>query len=273
VTLITRKARIKRMELNVFSNVRSSGLLAMSLDADDSLDWARMTNGEQEFMVVTRHGKALRFHEQSVRPMGRSAAGVMAMRLLNGDEVVSLDVVQPDGELLVIHEQGWGKRTPLDEFNAKGRYTQGNWATDHRRLDEVGPIVAARVVHPRDQITVMTSNGLALRTAVSGISRMGRSTRGVRVVKMQPGDTVAALAVLTHEDLTRGVDGGVEDDAATLPGGGAGFESAVGGELAELDDEPLDSEMLEGEPLEDGDGMYLDELVLDEPEVETQEPN
>ncbi|MCC6167705.1 MAG: DNA gyrase subunit A [Caldilineaceae bacterium] len=268
VTLITRKARIKRMELNVFSNVRSSGLIAMSLDADDSLDWARMTNGEQEFMVVTRHGKALRFHEQSVRPMGRSAAGVMAMRLLNGDEVVSLDVVQPDGELLVIHEQGWGKRTPLDEFNAKGRYTQGNWATDHRRLDEVGPIVAARVVHPRDQITVMTSNGLALRTAVSGISRMGRSTRGVRVVKMQPGDTVAALAVLTHEDLTRGVDGGVEDDAATLPGGGAGFESAVGGELAELDDEPLDSEMLEGEPLEDGDGMYLDE-----PEVETQEPN
>jgi DNA gyrase subunit A len=262
VTLITRKARIKRMELNVFSNVRSSGLIAMNLDPDDSLDWARMTNGEQEFIIVTRNGKALRFHEQNVRPMGRTAAGVMAIRLLDGDEVVSLDVVQPGGELLVIHEQGWGKRTPLDEFNAKGRYTQGNWATDHRRLGEVGPIVAARVVHPNDQITVMTSNGLVLRTAVSGISRLGRSTRGVRVVKMQEGDTVAALAVLTYEDLNRGVDGGSVDDEnapMTVDGDGASALSA--------EDAPDD---LEGDGLElEGD----DDLYLDDAEIETETPS
>jgi DNA gyrase subunit A len=244
VTLITRKARIKRMELNVFSSVRPSGLIAMNLDDNDSLDWARMTNGNQEFMVVTRWGKALRFHERTVRAIGRTAAGVMAMRLADDDEVVSLDVVQPGGELVVLHERGWGKRVRLEEFNSKGRYTQGNWATDHRRLDEIGPIVAARVVHPNDQITVMTSNGLVLRTAVVGISRMGRSTRGVRVVNLQDGDTVAALAVLTHEDLTRGIDGGGSDEEQSVEVNGyPDAEPVLDGSDSETDellDEPLD---------------------------------
>lgn len=216
ITLITRQARIKRMELSVFSNVRPSGLIAMNLDANDSLDWARLTNGNEEFMVITSNGKALRFHEASVRAMGRTAAGVMAMRLIDGDEVVSLDVVKPDGELFVLHQRGWGKRVPLEEYNAKGRYTQGMWTTDHTRLDEVGPIVAARVVHAADQITVMTSNGLVLRTAVSGIRSMGRSTRGVRIVNLQEGDTVAAVAVITYADLNRGVDGGIQDDSGLL---------------------------------------------------------
>jgi DNA gyrase subunit A len=219
VTLITRKARIKRMDLSVFSNVRSTGLIAMSLDENDSLDWARLTNGDQEFMVVTRWGKALRIHEQTVRPMGRNAAGVMAMRLADNDEVVSLEVVEPEGDLLVVHERGWGKRTPLDEYNVKGRYTQGNWATDHRRLDEIGPIVAARVVHPDDQVTVMTANGIVLRTPVAGISQMGRSTRGVRVVNLLDSDTVAALAVLKQADLTRGVDGGAAEGDDDGPDG------------------------------------------------------
>ncbi len=221
VTLITRKARIKRMELNVFSNVRSIGMIAMALDDDDSLDWARMTNGNEEFMVVTRNGKALRFHEQNVRAMGRTAAGVMAMRLLDDDEVVSLDVVREGCDLLVLHERGWGKRTPLDEYNAKGRYTQGNWATDHRWLDEIGKIVAARVVHSNDHVTVMTANGIVLRTEVVGISQMGRSTRGVRVVNLQDGDTVAAMAILTHEDLNRGVDGGSRDEVDAVDGAAA----------------------------------------------------
>ncbi len=216
ITLITRQARIKRMELSVFSNIRPSGLIAMNLDPNDSLDWARLTNGNEEFMVITSNGKALRFHEASVRAMGRTAAGVMAMRLIDGDEVVSLDVVKPDGELFVLHQRGWGKRVPLEEYNAKGRYTQGMWTTDHTRLDEVGPIVAARVVHAEDQITVMTSNGLVLRTAVSGIRSMGRSTRGVRIVNLQEGDTVAAVAVITYADLNRGVDGGIQDDSGLL---------------------------------------------------------
>ena len=164
--------------------------------------------------MVTRSGKALRFHETAVRPMGRTAAGVMAMRLLDDDEIVSMDVVKPDADLLVIHERGWGKRVALEEYRLTGRYVQGVWTTDHTRLDEVGPIIAARVVYPDDHVTVITANGIILRTPVSGISQFGRGARGVRVVNLLPGDSVAALAVLTHEDLTRGVDGGSQDGEA-----------------------------------------------------------
>jgi DNA gyrase subunit A len=221
ITLITRFARIKRMELSAFANVRSNGLIAITLDEGDSLDWARLTQGNQEFVVITRRGKALRFHEETVRPMGRTAAGVMAMRLLGDDCVVSLDVIQPDCDLLVLHEFGHGKRVPLDEYNAKGRYTQGMWTTDHTRLDESGALVAARVVHPQDQITVITANGIVLRTPVTGISQIGRTARGVRIVNLQEGDSVAAVAILTYEDLNRGVDGGGSDEsqgAMTQPG-------------------------------------------------------
>ncbi|MCB0050469.1 MAG: DNA gyrase subunit A, partial [Caldilinea sp.] len=218
ITLLTRFGRIKRMELNVFANIRSVGLIAMSLDEGDSLDWARLTNGSEDFIVVTRRGRALRFSEANVRPMGRTAAGVNAIRLQpSGDEVVGFDVVKPGAELLVVHEHGYGKRTPLEEYTAHSRYTQGNWATDHTRLDEVGPIVSARVVEPDDQITVMTANGIVLRTKVDGIRVAGRITRGVRVVNLMDGDNVVAVAVLTHADLNRGVDEGGETgvDVAT----------------------------------------------------------
>jgi DNA gyrase subunit A len=264
VTLITRKGRIKRMELNVFSNVRSTGLIAMNLDDSDSLDWARMTNGDQEFIIVTRNGKALRFHEQNVRSMGRTAAGVMAMRLLGNDEIVSMDVVRAGSDLLVLHERGWGKRTSLDEFNEKGRYTQGNWATDHRRLNEIGPIVAARVVEPSDQITVMTANGIVLRTSVAGISRMGRSTRGVRVVNLQDGDSVAALAILTFADLNREIDGGSRDNEALVKDiliseGLIDENDDISGDISGGDSIEVDGE-LNGEEL--GDEELGDEVEL-----------
>ncbi len=207
VTLLTRKGRIKRVRASAFAHVRPSGLIAMNLDEDDSLEWAQLTDGSQEFVMVTRGGKALRMREDQVRSMGRPAAGVWALRLLPGDLVTGFDVVQPDADLLVLHEMGYGKRVPLSEFNTKGRYIQGVWTTVRSRLSELGPIVAARVVGENDQVTVITGNGIVLRTPVSGISRFGRATRGVRIVNLDEGDTVAALAVLRHEDLTRGVDG------------------------------------------------------------------
>ncbi|MEM7128335.1 MAG: DNA gyrase subunit A [Chloroflexota bacterium] len=207
VTLATRKGRIKRMELSAFRNIRASGLIAMNLDPSDSLDWARLTNGKDDFIVVTEGGKSLRFHETEVRAMGRTAAGVMAIRLLGEDSVVSLDVVNPDADLLVLHRGGYGKRVSLDEYTPKSRYTQGIWTTDHRRLEELGPIVSARVVEETDQFTVITSNGIVLRTAVEGVSRMGRSTRGVRVVNLQNGDELAAVAILKQADLERDVEG------------------------------------------------------------------
>ncbi len=215
ITLLTRKGRIKRVEASAFGNVRQTGVIAMNLDDDDALEWARLTGGKQEFIIVTRGGKALRFAEEEVRAMGRTAAGVFAIRLIGNDQVTSFDVVEPDGDLFVLHERGWGKRTAMGEYTPKGRYTQGIWATDHTRLDEIGAIVAARVVHPKDQITIITSNGIMLRTTVAEISQLGRSTRGVRIVRLGEGDSVAALAVIGHADLDRKIEG--SEDAVETP--------------------------------------------------------
>lgn len=280
ITLLTRQGRIKRVEANAFANIRSVGLIAMGLDDGDSLDFAKLTHGGQDFVVVSRNGKALRFDEGTVRPMGRAAAGVMAIRLLDGDEVVSLEVVQPDGELFVLHQNGWGKRVPLHEYPAKGRYTQGVLTTDINYLAEIGPIVSARVVHPEDQITVITSNGIVLRTKVDGVSIRGRATRGVRVVNLSEGDSVVALTVLHHADLTRGVD--VSGDASGSPfaDGAAAQQTDGGAELEELEEsdeldelEALDEADLDAsDDLDDADDSDGDDAPdAEEPEILAEE--
>lgn len=220
ITLLTRKGRMKRVQATVFANVRPSGLIATKLEENDSLEWAQLSDDDQEFIIVTRGGKALRFHESRVRTMGRAAAGVMSVRLQKNDLVTGFDVVQPESDLLLLHENGIGKRVRLEEFGEKGRYIQGVWTTDRSRLNEAGPVIAARVVSEKDEITVITGNGIVLRTAVLGISRKGRPALGVRIVNLDDGDSVAALAVLKHEDLRREIDSieenGVEPPVAAI---------------------------------------------------------
>jgi DNA gyrase subunit A len=236
ITLLTRHGRIKRVEAGAFANIRSVGLIAMNLDEGDSLDFAKLTSGQQDFLIVTRNGKASRFAERTVRAMGRTAGGVMAMRLLNDDLIVGLEVVVPNGELLVVHERGWGKRVDLAEYSVKGRNTQGILTTDIDRLDEIGRIVGARVVHPGDDITLMSSNGIMLRTDVNGISKMGRATRGVRIMNLQNGDAVAAVAVLTYEDLNRGVDVGGDTPLDVALHSGNGANGSDPGDVDDADD-------------------------------------
>jgi DNA gyrase subunit A len=199
ISLLTLRGRIKRLDLQEFANVRSNGIIAMNLDPLDELGWARLTNGDNEFLIVTARGRALRFHEDQVRPMGRTAAGVWAIRLQGGDQVTGFDVVRPDCDLLVVSARGWGKRTPLSQYAPKGRYTQGILTIDHHRLDETGPLVSGRVVDPQDQISIITSGGIAIRLRVADISRMGRATRGVRLVNLAGGDTVSACARIRHD--------------------------------------------------------------------------
>jgi DNA gyrase subunit A len=216
ITLLTRKARIKRVKSSAFANVRASGVIAMNLSENDSLEWAQLTKGDEEFIIVSNRGRALRMREGHVRAMGRTAAGVWAMRLQGDDLVTGFDVVRPGADLFVLHELGCGKRVRLEEYATKGRYIQGVWTTDHSRIEELGPIVAARVVDEKDQITIITGNGIMLRTPVSGISQIGRLTRGVRIVNLDDGDTVAALAVLRYEDLIRKVEGADENGDQTI---------------------------------------------------------
>ena len=207
VTLLTRQAKIKRVKLSEFEDVRPSGIIAMNLGPGDELGWARATAGDQEFIIVTAGGRALRFAETEVRAMGRSAAGVGAINLNEADGVACFDVVEPGGDLLIITQNGYGKRTPLTEYPAHSRKTGGQWTLSHTRLDETGKIVAARVVQEDDQVTLITSNGIALRTPVNAISQMSRMTRGVRIVNPDSGDTIAAMARLAASVEANGDEG------------------------------------------------------------------
>lgn len=202
-TMATRKGRVKRLVLSELSSVRPSGLIALNLDDGDELGWARLTSGKDDIIFVTEKGQALRFSEQAVRPMGRTAAGVIGIRLKRGDSVTSMEVVEPGGDLLVVTTAGFGKRTPIAEYPIKGRATGGVLTIDKHAIRKIGVIAAARVVQEADDLTLMSANGVVLRTKVKNISQSGRATRGVTIMNMQPGDSVASLARIADADLRR----------------------------------------------------------------------
>ncbi len=201
--LMTSRGKIKRVTMEEFASVRPSGLIAMTLEEGDELGWARLTSGKDEIIIVTENGQALRFSETKVRSMGRQAAGVQGIRLKKDDAVTSMDVVEKDGSLLVITTKGFGKRTPLEEYSAKGRATGGNFTINPKALNEIGKIAAARVVQKADDLTIMTSNGVTLRLKVKEVKEAGRATKGVHLIKPQEGDSVASIARISAEDLKK----------------------------------------------------------------------
>jgi DNA gyrase subunit A len=211
IILATRSGRIKRMSLSELASVRPSGLIAITLENGDRMGWARLTNGSDEVILVTEQGQALRFSEQEVRPMGRSAGGVTAIRLKHGDYVTSMDVVEPNGFLMVVTKRGFGKRVPLSEYPVKGRATGGVVTIDKNAMQKIGAVTSARVVQAEDDLTIMSSSGVFLRTKVKDVSQMGRSTRGVTLIVLKNGDSVASMARIAAADL-RAV--GVQPEAA-----------------------------------------------------------
>ncbi len=200
-TMATRNGKIKRVELSNFAAVRPSGLIAIGLDKGDVLGWVRLTSGDDEIILVTEQGQALRFHEKLVRPMGRPAAGVKGIRLRKGDFVTSMDVIDPGGDLLVVSEKGYGKRTPLKEYPAKGRATGGVITLSRSKRDATGRVAAARVVDEEDDLTIISSGGIVLRTKMKQVKRAGRATMGVRVINLKDGETVASVARIATKDL------------------------------------------------------------------------
>ena len=126
--------------------------------------------------------------------MGRTATGVHGIKLLGDDQVTAMTAMDGQRDLLIVTEQGWGKRVSPDDIPIKNRYIQGVWITDHKRLDETGPIVVAMIVDEEDDVAFMTKNGIAMRTRVKDISVLGRATRGVRCVRLQEGDALVSAA-------------------------------------------------------------------------------
>ena len=198
IAMCTRLGKIKRVDLSAFVNIRASGLIAMTLAEGDELSYVRITSGHGEVMIVTAQGQALRFGESLVRRMGRSASGVRAMRLKKqGDYIAGMEFIEPNALLLTVTERGYGKCTPLEEYTAKGR-GGGGMRTMSSDLSATGQLVAARVVQPTDQITIITAAGVALRQKVSTIPVSGRSARGSRLINVREDDVVASVARLAE---------------------------------------------------------------------------
>lgn len=196
-TMATVKGRVKRVSLEEFESVRPSGLIAIKLDEDDQLGWVCLTSGKDDVLLVTRNGMALRYPENQIRPMGRTAMGVTGIRMRN-DELTSLEVVEPGGYLLVLTDKGFGKRTALEEYISKSRGGLGVSTISKTASDRIGKIAAAHVVQSKDEVTLISSGGIVLRLKVDSISVQGRVTRGVTLMDLEEGDNLVAVARITE---------------------------------------------------------------------------
>ena len=201
-TMMTRKGMVKRVDLSEFESVRPSGLIAIDLKEDDRLGWVHMSSGEDDIVVITRKGYALRFSEKEVRPMNRPAMGVIGIRLRPGDEVIGMDIANPAGDLLVVSEKGFGKRTPMKEYPTRGRATMGVLTLDKKAQNEIGQVACARVVDAnRDLVTIISREGTVMRTRAKNITQYSRVAKGVHIMQMREGDLVASMALLSEKDL------------------------------------------------------------------------
>jgi DNA gyrase subunit A len=193
LTMVTKLGEIKRTALNMFANIRSNGLIAFDIEEGDELGWVLKTRGNEDVILVTREGQSIRFKETDARGRGRAAGGVKAVTFKNAeDHVVSADVVRPDATLLVVGENGFGKRTNLDEYRVQGR--GGSGILTMNVTDKTGKIVGAEVVEDDDKLLVMTTNGKGIRMKVKDIRLVGRIAQGVKLIDLATGDHVRSIA-------------------------------------------------------------------------------
>lgn len=194
--MATRNGLIKKVKIEDFANIRRSGIIAIKLKGEDELRWVEETSGKDEVLLGALNGLMIRFKEGTVRPMGRSAAGVRGIRLKQGDRVVSMDIITPKGDLLVVSTSGFGKRMKMSEFSAQNRGGKGHIAIKLRDKDKVARM---RVIDPEDELLFVTKNGTMSRQKASGISTQGRYAKGVRIQRLDAGDIVVDIASVISE--------------------------------------------------------------------------
>ncbi len=195
--MATKHGTVKKTELTDFDKIRSSGLISVKLDPGDELKWVRPSTGKDEVILVTRMGKSIRFHEKDVRPTGRATRGVTGIRFkADQDELISMDIVRKEENLLLtISEKGYGKMTKLKEYPLQGRAGQGVFT--FRVNDKTGPLMIARLLdHPDRELVIISRHGQVIRSEIKQIAQLGRHTSGVRTMKLNDGDTVAAMALM-----------------------------------------------------------------------------
>ncbi len=197
VFMATSRGTVKKTPLKQFSRPRASGIIAVDLRGDDKLVDVAITDGKAEILLVASHGKAIRFNESGVRPMGRGAAGVRGIKLPEGHEVIALTIIR-DGLILTATENGYGKRTPVDDFPVQGRGGQGVIAI--QTTDRNGRTVGSMQVADDDEIMLISSNGTLVRTGVEDISVVGRNTQGVRLIRVESSQRLVGLARIESID-------------------------------------------------------------------------
>ncbi len=194
----TRQGTVKKTAFDAYDSSRRDGLIALNLRGGDELVRVIETGGGDDIFMVSRKGMTIRFNEDDVRPMGRTAAGVRGMKLRSGDEVVSVDVARDDTAILMVTEAGYGKRTQLAQYNAQGRGGQG--VIGIKLTGRKGEVVAAFMVGLDDEIVAVSSSGITIRMPVREISSQGRGATGVRVMNLDDGQTVASVAPILSSD-------------------------------------------------------------------------
>jgi DNA gyrase subunit A len=197
--MCTKKGIIKKTSLEEFSNPRKTGIIAINLDKDDSLIDVKLTDGKQEVFIATRNGFAIRFKEDKIRPIGRSGKGVVGIRFKSkDDEVVGMEIVKKNDLLLTVCENGYGKRTKVDEYRLQSRGGKG--VVNIKTTERNGKVVGVKVANPGYEVMIMTEKGMSIRLPVDEISVLSRNTQGVRLVKLEEGDKVAAVENIIPEE-------------------------------------------------------------------------
>jgi DNA gyrase subunit A len=197
--LATQKGEIKKVDIASFSSVRPSGLLAMDLDKDDCLVSVRMGTDENDVVLVTKNGQSIRFPVKDIRTSLRASGGVKAIKLIGGDQVVAMDMVDPEAYLLVVTDQGFGKITPLSRYPVQKR--AGSGVKTFHLTGKTGQVTAAAQVTETRQVMLISANGVVTRTPVreddprKGITVQGRSTQGVKLMDIKPEDSLVAITV------------------------------------------------------------------------------
>jgi DNA gyrase subunit A len=227
VTTLTRGGQIKKSPLLDYVNYREKGIIGVQIREDDQLLSAAVTDGSREFVIATRKGKSIRFDEQQVRPMGRSAAGVKAMEIDEDDAIVGLAVTEPErNHVLAVCERGYGKRTPLEEFRQQNRGGKGIILIDASERN--GPVVGIALVGPNDEVMLVTDRGQTLRTRVEEIRETGRNAQGVKLMSVDEDERVVAVESIGEigDDTADGGEGGPDAPAEAAPSNGAASNGA-----------------------------------------------
>jgi DNA gyrase subunit A len=198
VVMGTRRGTVKKTELSAFANPRAGGIIAMGIDEGDGVIDVQLSDGASEIFLGTRDGMAIRFPDEDVRPMGRTAYGVRGISLREGDEVVAMEVVKPGGTLLTVTALGYGKRTPLDEYRAQSRGGLG--LKNLEVTDKNGHVIDIQQVSDDKELLLITEQGKILRTPTGDIRTIGRATQGVRLMDLDEGDKVVSVAIVDKDE-------------------------------------------------------------------------